>query len=211
MEVVETKTQSRRDLDGLSRRMLCTDCEAAFGRYESEFACKVFHPFAERNSVVTKYGDWLRKFATSVVWRIGEDFCAARQLDARAQSQNAEFTSAQDIWRRYLLGQRPDVGSHELHLLPWSAIAGSDISGQRETIEGVIHQDEHGGFIYAKLGPFIVFGVVVGLTSDDWQGTRINAEGKLKPREWRIPARYRDFALSRENARIRPLSESQLR
>ena len=51
-------------------------------------------------------------------------------------------------------------------------------------------------FVCACLGPLVLIGIVAEPEFPHWRGTRINAEGKLKPREVAIPDYCRDFLAS---------------
>ena len=198
--------------DGPTRRMLCGRCEDAFSFYESEFARHVFYPLAGGAILSAKYGAWLRKFATSVCWRILEESLAGNSTGRLPARWAPEVASCRETWRRYLTGKCPDVGGHHLHLLPWNAVVGREgrvgpalaavprlptsSPATAGDIQHVITMDvsgnDHDAFVYAKLGPVILLGLMADSAPKEWDGTRINAEGKLKPHPVIIPERYRD-------------------
>lgn len=206
------------------RAMLCGNCEDRFSVFESEFARRVFHPFTAKSILSAKYLAWLRKFAASVCWRIIEEGVATNTLGDGSARWTPELSSCRETWRHYLMGQRPDVGAHHLHLLPWP---GSDLKEGRvgpaldavlrlpksipakaadptlHPIERQIFFSDLGSFVYAKLGPLVLLGLITDFSPQHWRGTRLNAEGKLKPRDVSVPDYCRDFldARVRHNSR----------
>ena len=207
--------------------MLCGSCEDLFSRHESKFARLVFHPLAAKASLNAKYGGWLRKFAVSVCWRILEEGISSNELEHFAGRWTSSLASCRDTWKRYLTGKRPDIVGHHVHLLTWSDIRGratplgpprashdaftghvlpseiqtrhdswADVEG-RSSIQNAIFCSDREAFIYAKLGPIILLGLIADPDPAQWHGTRINAEGKLKPREMIVPAAYREYLRSR--------------
>ncbi len=182
---------------GPTRPMLCGACEDEFSFYESEFARHVFHPLAAGTRPSTKYGAWLRQFAASVCWRIIEESLVEARLGSFQGRWTAELAACRETWHHYLSGQRPDVGGHHLHLLPWAALASGADAGLQPRIESEVSGSDHAAFVYARLGPVILLGLIADPDPKPWRGTRINAEGKLKPRDVAVPDRYRDYLLSR--------------
>jgi hypothetical protein len=210
----------RRIHDGPSRQMLCGHCEDLFSFYESEFARLVFHPFTTSGLLLAKYGAWLRKFAVSVCWRIFEEALVKNSLNHFDGRWASEMASCREMWRQYLSGNIPDIGGHHVHLLPspdvliaegavtsadpalgrdlsWVGPQGPTRLARQHSIEMDVSSSDREAFVYAKLGPIILFGLIADADPKQWRGTRINAEGKLKLREIFIPERYRDYILSR--------------
>ena len=169
--------------DGPVRPLLCGQCEDRFSVWESQFACEVFHPFVSGQAVHVKYGPWLLKFATSVCWRILED---AR----RAGRGPAEPGDCLNTWGSFLRDRRPDVGAHHLHLLREDGSLG-------RTVEFEVSGSDTAAWVYAKLGPLILFGLIRDGSPQSWSGTRLHREGKLKPRGWAVPAQYRQYLAGR--------------
>lgn len=182
---------------GLTRPMLCGGCEDLFSSFESEFARQVFHPLAAGHPLATKYDAWLRKFAASVCWRILHDDLAKSGLGHFHGRWAPELAVCRETWQQYLRGRRPDVAGHHLHLVPRTAIASGEGTEFQPVIEGEVVGTDHAAFVCANLGPVILIGLIADLAPEPLQGTRINAEGKLKPRVVHIPVRYRDHLLSR--------------
>jgi hypothetical protein len=218
------RVAGQRIQDEPTRRMLCGHCEDLFSAYESEFARFVFHPFTTNGLLMAKYGAWLRKFAVSVCWRISEENLTKNPLGHFNGRWASELASCRETWKRYLSGKRPDIGVHHVHLLLLHDVViaegvrisadlaqvsdlgrtgplGTSDSALQRSIEMDVSSSDNEAFVYAKLGPIILFGLIAEANPEQWRGTRINAEGKLKPREILIPARYRDYILSRVRSR----------
>lgn len=166
--------------DGPTRALLCGGCEDRFSAHESTFARVVFHPLLAAGRVIAKYDKWLLQFSVSVCWRILEERLADSAPD-----------TCRETWRQFLASQRSDLGAHPVHLLL------ADRNAPPETIAMEVVQSDRESFVYAKLGPVILFGLSADSDAGSWQGTRVHVEGKIKPRETLIPARYRDYLLSR--------------
>ncbi len=209
---------------GPTRPMLCGQCEDLISTYESEFARHVFHPLAMNSTVSAKYGAWLRKFAASVCWRILEERAAVDRPGHCDDRWAPALASGRETWQQYLRGKRPDVGPHQLHLvcletnphppalgatplqrgikpsltkIPSGEGCPTGRRGWEASIASEVSCTDHTAFVYAKLGPLILFGLIAEMNPKQWQGTRLNAEGKLKPRAVVIPAPYRDYLASR--------------
>jgi hypothetical protein len=185
---------------GPTRPLLCGECEDRFSLWESSFARDVFHPLVAGKPVSVKYGPWLSKFAASVCWRILEN---ARRENRPGAIQADDCLKT---WNDFLRGRRPDVGPYHLHLLRKQEGGrgflvlhrlGDGGMPRRSTIECEATSDNSAAWVYAKLGPLILFGLIRDDTPGQWSGTRINAEGKLKPRVQVIPDRYRQYLASR--------------
>ena len=211
--------------DGPTRRLLCGRCEDLFSFYESEFARHVFHPLAANPTLAVKYGSWLRKFAASVCWRILGESRAKNTPGHFSERWAPALVSCRETWRHYLTGKRPDVGGHHLHLLPWNAVLGEEGAGSgavpgeqgpalrpvpslgltgvaaprasQHSINMDVFCGDHAALVYAKLGPIILIGLIADPAPQQWRGTRINAEGKLKPRDVLVPDQCRDYIMAR--------------
>jgi hypothetical protein len=174
--------------DGPTRSLLCGKCEGGFGAYESTFARVVFHPLVAEGRVVAKYDKWLLQFAASVCWRILEEHLAHPPAGPSAQE-----VSCRETWRQFLVGRQSDVDAHPIHLLLADQNAGAKI-GMKAM------QNDGEGFVHAQLGPVTLLGMIADPEPRQWQGTRVHLQGKVKPREVFIPARYRDCLLTQTGA-----------
>ena len=166
--------------DGPSRPFLCGACEDRFSRWESRFARDVFHPLVAGKATPVKYGRWLLKFATSVCWRILENARRENQLQGH---DSATIDACLKTWTDFLRDRRPDVGAHHLHLLRESR-------GLQREIKAEVAGRDGAAWVYVRMGPLALFGLIRDDSPGQWSGTRIHLEGKLKPRVCVIPERY---------------------
>jgi len=151
----------------------------------------VFHPVAAGSPLSAKYGGWLRKFAASVCWRILEERVVVDGLAGLSGRWSAEAASCRAVWRDYLLGRRPDVGGHHLHLMRVHPLTWSGVASSPPAIRGVVACVDQSVCVTADLGPFVLAGLVTDHDLRLSPGSRINAEGKLKARESDIPTANR--------------------
>jgi hypothetical protein len=172
---------------GPTRPLLCGACEDRFSLWESTFARDVFHPLVAGKPVPVKYGPWLSKFAASVCWRILEN---ARREHQLANCATTDVGICLKTWSDFLRGRRSDVGAHHLHLVAESDESGRGFMPRRSTIESEVTADNGAAWVGAQLGPLVLFGLIRDDAPGQWSGTRIHAEGKLKPRVQVIPERY---------------------
>src|SRR3974390_2127748 len=61
---------NKRVQDGLQLELLCGECEGRIGRFEDQFARRLFYPYVADGGLRVRYGPWLLKFAASLVWRV---------------------------------------------------------------------------------------------------------------------------------------------
>lgn len=184
----------RRAHDGPTRPMLCRRCEGEFSRHESEFARELFHPLRKNREVRVTYRAWLREFAASVCWRILDTASPETVRASALERWSAELATTRDVWRDFLNGRRRDLGSHHLHLIAWSPNSGAPTDPQPIGMDVV--DSEHDAFVVARLGLIILVGVIHESDPEAWQGTRLQAGGRVKPRDWAIPQRVRAYLMA---------------
>lgn len=198
---------NRRVQDGYVLPMLCPLCEDRFSPWEGEFASRLFRPFASDTLRSLTYGETIHKCAVSICWR-------ALTLVARHGSEatfkgrwQPEMAACLDTWRSYLLGTRPDVGAHDIHLVPWNGIVGG--TGSPDDVPANIDRylqrsiemhsacnDEH-AFVYVKLGPMQLVGMVA-YPAYQWNGTLLSpTTGLTVPSEFLLPALYGEYVFGR--------------
>lgn len=171
--------------DGPARALLCSHCEDLFGGYESTFARAVFHPLLADARLVAKYEQWLLQFAVSVCWRVLE-----AHLTDTSPAPVSPLVASRETWRQFLRGKLSGVAAHPIHLLRAER-------GREEAIETAVVANDDESFVYARLGPVVLLGMITDPDHAQWQGTRIHLQGKLKPREIVVPARYGDYLAAR--------------
>ena len=178
-----------------------------FSRYETAFATKVFHPWHAGIHRIP-YDDWLLRFCVSVSWRVLR-FARGRNKDAiYADEQQVLMDKAEARWRAYLRGEESHPGDFEQHLLIFDNISDTTIPDLPPNINrfmnGAVTLDIVGSdrslMTFAKLGPFIVFGIIQK-GSGQWEGTKVHVKhGLLKPGKLVVPAGF--LALFKQKAAL---------
>lgn len=191
----QTDNPNRRVQDGLKLPWLCGDCEAQFSRYETAFATKLFHPW-HGGTYQIPYDDWLLKFCVSVSWRVLR-FARGRNKEASyTETQQALMDQAETSWRAFLQNRAPHPGEFEQHLLIFDVIEDTTVPDLPTNINrfmtGAVTLDIVGSdsslMTFAKLGRFIIFGIIQK-GSGQWEGTKVHVKhGLLKPGKFVVPA-----------------------
>jgi hypothetical protein len=104
--------------DGEKRHLLCISCEGLLNQSETTFAGALSHPYTNGKSTEFDYGPWLLRFCVSVSWRVLLFQRDETSLKSYAPDTIARFNAAESAWRAFLLGQRPNPGLFQQHLLP---------------------------------------------------------------------------------------------
>jgi hypothetical protein len=116
---------------------------------------------------------------------------------------------AEAVWRAFLLGEEPHPGVYRQHILPLDAISNSTFALpqniNRYLMRAIDMDICHGNstiFVYAKLGRFMVIGIVHEVNPNHWQGTKVHANGgTIKPRHYAIPLKFMNY-LNEKAARM---------
>lgn len=196
-----TEEPNLRVQDGIKEYWLCAECEERFSKDERDFATRIFHPYLQNSATQYPYGPWMLRFCASVSWRLirlalerdrfGGDWVLADVERCRA---------AELVWREFLLGKRMHPGEFRQHLLPLDIIekgSRDDAPNINRYLSRMIQMDLCRGsssiFTYAKLGRFVIFGIVRP-DAQQWVGTKINAnEGSIGPRSYQLPRALWDY------------------
>lgn len=191
-----TTEPNQRVQDGVKKYWLCAECEALFGRSETAFANKLFHPYMKYSGARFPYEAWLLQFCTSVSWRLLKHALEDWGLKDWTQEQRSKAIAVEKVWREYLLGLRPHPGEHRQHLIPLDQLAsvGKDAAPNiNRYLMRAVHMDmcqsEKTLFTYGKLGRFIIIGHIAETNPERWKGSRIQAnQGVVEPREFVLPS-----------------------
>lgn len=211
----DSENPNRRVQDGLKFPWLCGDCEGHFNRYETQFATKVFYPWHSDERRIT-YEEWLLKFCVSVSWRVLKF--------ARGKNENASYSDEQKVlmdkaearWCAFLKSEVPHPANFEQHLLIFDLVATTNIPNLPRNFNrfmtGAVTLDivgsERSVMTFAKLGSFMIFGIIQK-GPNQWHGTKIHVKGGLlKPDKFTIPAGLLD--LFREKAENAALTMSKI-
>jgi hypothetical protein len=192
---------NKRVQDGYKENWLCAECEGRFSVFETKFATKIFHPFNEGSRGTIRYDEWLLKFCASVSWRtllkiseIGlEDF---------STHQKEAVVAALTVWSKYLLGELPNPGQFEQHILPLDAIVEASSGAVPANINRYILRSvdldavrsESVAFVLTKMSKYVVLGFIDVKFPRQWQGTKISArQGIFGSGDFTIPVQFRDY------------------
>lgn len=191
------RVPNKRIQDGLKQYLLCSDCEELFSGWEKSFCEHLFLPLHSNPTLTApiNYGPWALKFAVSASWRVLVYYHKLDDLLHFSEKQRETAQIALDVWRRFLLGELPNPGQFEQHLLPIDVIqsySGPKISPylNRYLLRSV-HMDvicsNTSAMVYLKMGHLILFGFIQE-DSKRWRGTKLHVNnGSIMPRDYRLP------------------------
>ncbi|MGN7887490.1 hypothetical protein [Dyadobacter sp. 22481] len=172
--------------DGVKVYMLCKSCEGIFGRLETYFSSKIFHPFLKRETEQIIYDERLFKFVISVLWR----YIHLDYLETEKGTFSYPFIVASEYeWRHYLLSDVKPVSFRSMHLLPPNLLFDADdpINGNlvarlirymARNVDALITdncRDYSVGLV--KLPRFAFIIPMAGFNQNLMQGTNIDLEG----------------------------------
>lgn len=190
--------------DALSFRLLCEECEQRFSRLESYFARQIFFPFLEGSRDI-QYDERLLRFIVSLNWRI-------LKLNLLDQNQS-EFTpwikeqleKADHFWRNFLLTESSDFGSFEHHMYFVDYVKEAKGMPRKFQWYTMLAIDatlvSYKDIVYAYTHfPKVVF--VSSICPEhllNWEGTKIETEGKINFGYKVQDRRFLNFLLERSN------------
>jgi hypothetical protein len=186
---------NRRVQDGVKDYFLCAECEDRFEKFETPFSTLIFHPYVRDNAYGTNYDEYFRKFAVSVSWRVlayGQQKLGLKNFRGR---HGWQLNDTLETWKDYLLCGRTDIGSHSIHLVPFCGVVEHTMENVPSNINrylmravemDVVVSDEN-AFTYAKLGPFILVGLITYPDRAEWMNTEIFTSGYFGPGGFHAP------------------------
>lgn len=211
-----SKTPNKRIQDGEKQYLLCSDCEQRLSVWENEFSKKIFLPLHKSDGKIIslKYGDWAMKFAVSVSWRtlLYHKQFESELLSRLNEKQLVSVNRAFEVWRQFLLGNRPNPGEHEQHILLFDIIESNtfpDLSPfiNRYFLRGIemdLAWSDRIVLTYTKMNRIGLFGFVQVDESNKWVGTKLHVqEGEIGSQTYRIP----DYILGYLNDRANKVSD----
>ena len=192
---------NQRIQDGEKRYWLCLTCEGLFSSSESEFANRLFYPYLASPRSAFRYSHWLLRFCCSVSWRVLRYYAEPNSLEGWKQDQVRQANAAESVWREFLLGKRNHPGAHRQLLIPMDHItndAGGLVPNINRYLMRAVHMDlchsDKSAFTYAKLGRFVIVGLIQEPRMDLWRGSKVHAtEGVVEPREYVISKAFLDY------------------
>jgi hypothetical protein len=179
-------TKSALVQDGASKYLLCNGCEEKISVWERAFHLNVFVPVhrgapvrpPEMRPIELEYGKWLPLFCASLVWRIL--VVAPTSYEGKPPETFArDCARAERKWRRFLTGESPGPGRHELHLMPALSHDHDDRRGDRYLSQIVqytcaAHPTSGEAYVIAKLGWLVMIGVIGNPQPTLWLNTKIH-------------------------------------
>ena len=198
--VRQTDKPNQRVQDGLKLPWLCGDCEGRFSRDETAFASKVFHPWHAGTNQIS-YQGWLLRFCVSISWRVLRYARGRVSAATYTVEQQLLMDRAEARWRTFLREEVPHPGAFEQHLLIFDLIESTTISdlptNANRFLTGAVTLDIVGSELslatFAKIGPFMIFGIIQK-GPNRWEGTKVHVkQGTLKPGNFTVPAGIMDL------------------
>ena len=199
-----TDNINRRVQDGLKKPWLCDACEGLLSCEERAFSAKLFHPWLEGVRQV-EYEDWLQKFCTSISWRVLKHSKGLNPNTRYTAQQDQAATQAERVWRSYLLGNRGGIAKFEQHLIPLDIIGRTNFDSLPNNINryfsGSVEFDIIGSstllMSYAKLGPFVIVGMICK-GRGPWEGSRVSGQhGYFAPTKYVLPMGLMGYFIER--------------
>ena len=202
---------NKRVQDGKKSPLLCSSCEELLSAWERSAYKDIFLPLSDSSRVIDRiqYGPWALKFAVSVSWRVLLYHFSRYGLPYLTNGQRAKANEALETWRRFLLGELPNPGQFEQHLLPLNVITqyhGLNISPFMNryimlTLDMGIPYSNRSVTIYSKMGNILLFGLVQKYAANRWKGTKLHANSGsiVIPGTYVIPTEVPEFINERAN------------
>ena len=216
-----SSSPNKRVQDGLKRYWLCKSCEGLLGRSETDFATQLFYPYTKCESARIIYGEWLLRFCVSVSWRVLQLNKEEAPLTGYEPEALERIDKALNVWKDFLLGQRPHPGSFQQHLLPLGPIESASEPGDlptninrylMRTIDMDLVRGRTTNFVYSKLGRFIILGFIREDHPNRWQGTKISVKtGRVEPSDYILPQQFLEYLNSRAHHMAEQQSKVTLR
>lgn len=147
--------------------LLCKDCESRFGRWEHQFANRIFRPVLARGQRgVVGYGPWLTLFATSLTWRALVYSREHPEIEHPTIPDWSVTDPVEEVWRECLLESRNHPGAFEQHLvlLDYVTEATTDVPSNLNTFitrsfDFRVMSNGKDIVIYSHLPNFMFFGL----------------------------------------------------
>lgn len=191
--------------DGIKEYFLCETCEDIFGKYEGKFAKTIFHPYLANNSHAADYDEDALKFSVSLAWRTLAYMNEKTRLNNFRGRHPQAVAKALHIWSEYLLGNREDIGEHEVHWLPLCGVVDHTLSAMPDNINRYLRRSveidvavaDSGAFTYSKCGPLIFVGLIAEHDPNEWKGSKIVKSGRFGPGSFKMPGLFQGYLFSR--------------
>lgn len=212
-----SKSPNKRIQDGIKSPLLCSSCEGRLSKWETRAYQEIFLPLSDSSSVINRirYGPWALRFAVSISWRVLIYHFNQYGLPYLTNGQKAKANEALETWRRFLLGELPNPGQFEQHLLPFNLIKEHNVSNISpfmnryimNTSDMAILYSQRSVTVYAKMGRILLFGLVQKYAANRWKRTKLHVNsGSIIPTTYCIPTEILQFINERANETARSLA-----
>lgn len=202
-------------------RLLCTQCEGIFSRWEKQFAENIFIPSKENGQQSFHYQKWLLYFAVSLAWRTITISMTIGNFRTEEPDLALEADIALSFWRDFLLGESDDPGPYAHHMFFLDFITPSSTKPIPEFthwymlrgIDATIAYSSKEVYAYTKLPGIVFWSGIYPNRPKGWQNTQIKQSGVTTTNTHRIEANgFAEFLMGRiEIAAQGQLSERQQR
>ncbi len=197
---------NKRVQDGMKLPLLCQDCETLFSSFETAFSSRVFYPYTENPKRPYAYENWMLKFCVSISWRVLESARRRGKLHSLSDQYTPYVMNALQAWREFLISSSPHPGEFEQHLLPLylvdrsTNIPNMPTNINRYFMRCIDIDIAYSGaviFTYAKLGPFVIMGLVKN-PKEKWVGTKVHLRfGSVSARRFELPLGLMNYIFDR--------------
>lgn len=200
---------NRRIQDGKKYPLLCEKCEDRLSVFEGTFSSEVFYPYTQTKQIGLPYGEVGLKFFVSLVWRALHhlwitDTDPTKPLQPELQGV---LEKPYNVWREFLLDQRPHPGAFTVHVFPVDNVMSSTVpntpSKTSQYYTGAIDMDlvccDSYAHVYVKIPYFIIFGTLFEKRSPKFsKNTQIRVKkGTLGGRSMAMPKNIMEYVCSR--------------
>ncbi len=203
---------NRREQDGLKLKLLGPKAEDLFSEFETKFANYVFHPWvksfndqgsSEGGFEHIEYDSWLLKFAISVNWRILTHE-RLKGFSAKLTAKQQEIlNTAEDSWRRFLIGESHSTGQGETYIIflqSFAGVKGDPLSFPKKinfylirATDGCAVFGKKNVGVFSKLGPIAIYTSLTPERLPNMTDARIHMRGKLPMKVSLGPNQFIEF------------------
>lgn len=186
--------------------LLCDSCEQLISRDEKQFAERIFVPYQEHpQAALFEYEEWLLRFLVGLHWR------ALVTHDPVPDHVRGAFAEAEMRWRQYLLGQVPDPGPAEFHVLFLDTVVNTTFNPPKK-INWYLARGFDASPIFTPSGPdalsYVKLPRIITLAfisprnqkEEDWCGTQVVKQGAINVKQNVSTSRFGQFFLERAKA-----------
>ena len=193
-------------------RMLCSDCEQRFSKFEKIFADKIFYPFHKSDESCLEYGSWLESFSVSLGWRILKT--RYEEVKSKHPTLYPQMALAEATWREFLLDDRQTVAPYESHLLfldsAKTAVDDPEMFAwySRRATGWSVFAHNNRIFTYAKIPDMAFITSIHPKVLKGWNGTRINLSGVITSSHTINDDEFQRFLLNDVKESVAPATRS---